>query len=58
MVTAADGAENYYTLENNEIRSEGMEQARAQDRMTRNVRERLIVVLLKIKIILLERFEK
>ncbi|CAD5229505.1 unnamed protein product [Bursaphelenchus okinawaensis] len=36
MVTAADGAENYYTLANNAARSEGIKQALEQDRVTRN----------------------
>ena len=36
MVTAADGAENYYTLVNNTTRLESTNQAIAQDRMTRN----------------------
>ncbi|CAD5234301.1 unnamed protein product [Bursaphelenchus xylophilus] len=36
MVTAADGAENYYTLANNAARSEGLRQALEQDRVTRN----------------------
>lgn len=34
LVTAANGAEEYYTLENNEARSESPEEARAVDRKT------------------------
>lgn len=34
LVTAANGAEEYYTLENNEARSESPEEARAIDRKT------------------------
>jgi len=34
LVTAADGAEGYYTLENNKVRSESPEQARECDRKT------------------------
>lgn len=37
MVTAADGAERYYTLKNNNTRSEDIKQAIEQDRRTRNV---------------------
>jgi len=37
MVSAADGAENYYTLANNATRKEGLNQAVAQDRQTRTV---------------------
>lgn len=36
LVTAADGAEEFYTLENNAARSEGLEQARALDQKTQN----------------------
>lgn len=36
LVTAADGAEDFYTLENNAARSEGLEQARALDQKTQN----------------------
>ncbi|KAK0402683.1 hypothetical protein QR680_016473 [Steinernema hermaphroditum] len=36
MVTAADGAESYYTLANNKTRKEGLTQALDQDRITRN----------------------
>lgn len=43
MVTAADGAENYYTLANNTARAEGMlTQAIKQDELTRNVRKRFV----------------
>jgi len=35
LVTAAEGAENYYTLENNAVRSETPEMARQLDQMTR-----------------------
>ncbi len=35
LVTAAEGAERYYTLENNEVRSENLEQARELDRKSR-----------------------
>jgi hypothetical protein len=35
LVTAAEGAERYYTLENNEVRSESPEQAREVDRKSR-----------------------
>ncbi|MDO8522854.1 MAG: AAA family ATPase [bacterium] len=35
MVTAADGAENYYTLENNKARQENAEEARMADIRTR-----------------------
>jgi AAA domain len=34
MVTAADGAEPYYTLENNKVRHESKEEARKADRLT------------------------
>lgn len=34
LVTAADGAEEFYTLENNEARSEGIEEAKKLDRKT------------------------
>jgi AAA domain len=34
MVTAADGAENYYTLENNKVRHESKEEARIVDQKT------------------------
>lgn len=34
MVTAADGAEPYYTLENNKVRHESKEDARKADRLT------------------------
>ncbi|CAD6193215.1 unnamed protein product [Caenorhabditis auriculariae] len=37
LVTAADGAEKYYTLANNSIRSEGIDHARDLDKITRNV---------------------
>lgn len=37
MVTAADGADSYYTLKNNSARSEGIKEALEQDRATRNV---------------------
>lgn len=37
MVTAADGAEAYYTLKNNNTRSEGIKEAIDLDRTTRNV---------------------
>lgn len=37
MVSAADGAQNYYTLSNNATRQEGLNQAVAQDRQTRTV---------------------
>lgn len=36
LVTAADGAEEYYTLENNQARSETPEQARTLDKKTRD----------------------
>uniref|UniRef100_A0AC34QRX6 NadR/Ttd14 AAA domain-containing protein n=1 Tax=Panagrolaimus sp. JU765 TaxID=591449 RepID=A0AC34QRX6_9BILA len=36
MVSAADGAESYYTQLNNATRSEGLNQAISQDRQTRN----------------------
>ena len=36
LVTAADGAEQYYTCENNEARSEGVEVARMLDKWTQN----------------------
>ena len=36
LVTAADGAEEYYTLENNEARSENAEEARILDKRTLN----------------------
>jgi len=36
MVTAADGAESFYTLKNNSTRSEGIQQAINQDQITRN----------------------
>ncbi|MCR5572610.1 MAG: AAA family ATPase [Candidatus Saccharibacteria bacterium] len=36
LVTAADGAEEFYTLANNTARSEGLEEARALDRKTQN----------------------
>uniref|UniRef100_A0A1I8A322 AAA_28 domain-containing protein n=1 Tax=Steinernema glaseri TaxID=37863 RepID=A0A1I8A322_9BILA len=36
MVTAADGAESYYTVANNKARKEGLTQALDQDRITRN----------------------
>ncbi|MFH4980772.1 hypothetical protein AB6A40_007481 [Gnathostoma spinigerum] len=36
MTTAADGAEEYYTLANNSIRKEGIEQAIKVDRLTRS----------------------
>ena len=36
LVTAADGAEEFYTLANNSARSEGIEEARALDRKTQN----------------------
>lgn len=36
LVTAADGAEQYYTLENNQARSESPEQARELDKKTRD----------------------
>ena len=36
LVTAADGAEEYYTLENNQARSETPEQARELDKKTRD----------------------
>ncbi len=36
LVTAADGAEEFYTLANNSARSEGIEEARALDRRTQN----------------------
>lgn len=36
MVSAADGAEAYYTQLNNATRSEGLNQAIAQDSQTRN----------------------
>eukprot|EP00815_Leptocylindrus_aporus_P009881 CAMPEP_0116057664 /NCGR_PEP_ID=MMETSP0322-20121206/4743_1 /TAXON_ID=163516 /ORGANISM="Leptocylindrus danicus var. apora, Strain B651" /LENGTH=350 /DNA_ID=CAMNT_0003541713 /DNA_START=135 /DNA_END=1184 /DNA_ORIENTATION=- len=35
LVTAADGAEEFYTLENNVVRTEGLEEARVQDAKTR-----------------------
>ena len=35
LVTAAEGAERYYTLENNEVRSESPEQAREVDQKSR-----------------------
>ena len=34
MVTAADGKEEFYTLENNEARSETVEQAKELDKKT------------------------
>ena len=34
LVTAADGAEKFYTLENNATRTEGVEEAKAQDQKT------------------------
>jgi len=37
MVTAADGAEPYYTLENNKVRWESKEDARDNDRRTQKV---------------------
>jgi len=36
LVTAADGAESYYTLENNKVRTESPEEARAMDRKTQD----------------------
>ncbi|KAI6173050.1 CYTH-like domain-containing protein [Aphelenchoides besseyi] len=36
MVTAADGAEGFYTVANNKARSEGIREALDQDRATRN----------------------
>ena len=36
LVTAADGAEEFYTLANNAARSEGIEEARALDQKTQN----------------------
>lgn len=36
MVTAADGAEEFYTLENNATRKEGLEVARQLDQITQN----------------------
>jgi hypothetical protein len=36
LVTAAIGAENFYTLENNNARSEGIELARSLDQKTLN----------------------
>ena len=36
LVTAADGAEEFYTLSNNEARTETIEEARELDRNTRN----------------------
>ncbi|KAL7540983.1 hypothetical protein ACHAXR_010537 [Thalassiosira sp. AJA248-18] len=36
LVTAAEGAEQYYTLDNNEVRTETPELARELDNMTRN----------------------
>ena len=36
LVTAADGAEDFYTLENNKVRTETTEQARHVDRMTQS----------------------
>ena len=36
LVTAADGAEEFYTLSNNEARSEDVEQARRLDHLTQN----------------------
>jgi predicted ATPase len=36
MVTAADGAEKFYTVMNNTARTEGIKQALEQDRLTRN----------------------
>jgi hypothetical protein len=38
MVTAADGAPNYYTLKNNAARFEGLQEALDIDKRTRNVR--------------------
>ncbi len=35
MVTAADGAEKFYTLSNNKARSESIEQARQRDQHTK-----------------------
>ena len=37
MVTAADGAERFYTVANNATRSEGIEQAKQVDTNTRKV---------------------
>ncbi|KAH7729112.1 hypothetical protein AAVH_03487, partial [Aphelenchoides avenae] len=37
MVTAAEGAEKYYTVSNNTARSEGLKQAKDQDNKTRSV---------------------
>ncbi|PAV58722.1 hypothetical protein WR25_17596 [Diploscapter pachys] len=37
LVTAADGAESFYTLANNATRTEGLEAARALDEVTRKV---------------------
>ncbi|CAJ0564344.1 unnamed protein product, partial [Mesorhabditis spiculigera] len=37
MVTAADGAEQFYTLSNNNTRKEGVVQAKNQDELTRQV---------------------
>lgn len=40
LVTAADGAEDYYTLENNAARSEGLEEARRVDGRSQSAWER------------------
>ncbi|CAJ0949224.1 unnamed protein product, partial [Mesorhabditis belari] len=37
LVTAADGAENFYTLSNNNTRKEGIDAAKKQDDLTRQV---------------------
>lgn len=37
MTTAADGAEEYYTLANNSTRKEGLKEAVEMDRLTRAV---------------------
>lgn len=37
MTTAADGAEEYYTLANNNARMETIQQAVEQDQLTRDV---------------------
>jgi hypothetical protein len=42
MVTAADGAREYYTCENNKARLESMEDAIEQDRRTREVRRNIV----------------
>lgn len=36
MVTAAEGAENFYTLKNNEARHEGIDTAKKLDKKTLN----------------------